>query len=150
MPAVRTRTDALDDLRAALSELFAAQRRLRGRDAAKKEGLSHAQLHLLGVLLDKGGELAASRLAACAELTPTTVTQMVDPLEEHGLVERVRSAEDRRVVFVRLTGEGRAMVERQRATYLARWRELLADAAPDELDQASEVLRRVGRLLDGI
>ena len=150
MPTTRSKTAALEDLRLALGELFGAQRRLRGRDAANKDSLTHAQMHLLGVLFDKGGELAASRLAACAELTPTTVTQMVDPLEKHGLVERVRSAEDRRVVFVRLTAAGREAVERKRAVYEERWRELLADAGPEELDQAADVLRRVARLIDGI
>jgi DNA-binding MarR family transcriptional regulator len=150
MGTTRSKAAALDDLRSALSELFAAQRRLRGRDMAKKEGITHAQMHLLGVLFEQGGELAASRLAACAELTPTTVTQMVDPLEKHGLVERVRSDEDRRVVFVRLTAAGREEVERKRAAYRERWRDLLADAAPEELDQAAEVLRRIARLIDGI
>jgi MarR family transcriptional regulator, organic hydroperoxide resistance regulator len=146
----RTRTDALEDLRMALGELFAAQRRLRGRDARNKDGLTHAQLHLLRVLDEKGGELPASRLAESADLTPTTVTQMVDGLAKHELVERVRSDEDRRMVFIRLTEAGRQACQRQRAIYEARTRELLADATAEELDQAARVLRRVARMLDGL
>jgi MarR family transcriptional regulator, organic hydroperoxide resistance regulator len=146
----RTKSEAREDLRVALGELFAAQRRLRGRDAQNKDGLTHAQLHLLRVLSEQGGELPASRLAACADLTPTTVTQMVDGLGKHGLVERVRSEEDRRMVFIRLTEAGREAYGRQRAIYEERSRELLADMSAAELDQAARVLRRVARMLDGL
>jgi MarR family transcriptional regulator, organic hydroperoxide resistance regulator len=146
----RTKTDARDDLRLALGELFAAQRRLRGRDAQNKDSISYAQMHLLRVLEEAGGELPASRLAACADLTPTTVTQMVDGLAKHGLVERVRSDEDRRVVFIRPTEAGREAYARQRATYEARSQELLADMTAQDLDQAAEVLRRVARMIDGL
>jgi DNA-binding MarR family transcriptional regulator len=146
----RRAADAREGLRQALADLFAAQRRMRGRDAQKKGALTFAQYHLLRVLADQGGELAASRLAAWADLTPTTVTQMVDPMAEHGLVERIRSEEDRRVVFIRLTPHGREVCERQRAINEARWQELLIDVDPDELDQATEVLRRVAGLIDGL
>jgi len=146
----RTKTEAREGLRVALGELFAAQRRLRGRDAQNKDGLTHAQLHLLRVLSEQGGELPASRLAAFADLTPTTVTQMVDGLAKHGLVERVRSEEDRRMVFIRLTDAGRKVYRRQRAIYEERSRELLADMSAEELDQAARVLRRVARMLDGL
>jgi DNA-binding MarR family transcriptional regulator len=139
-----------ESLRQALGELFAAQRRLRGRDAQKKDGMTHAQVHLLRVLAEGGGELSASRLAASADLTPTTVTQMVDPMVGHGLVERVRSEEDRRVVFIRLTPAGREVYERQHALHEARWRELLTDVGADELDQAAQVLRGVAGLIDGM
>src|SRR6266568_1889637 len=117
----RRASDAREGLRQALGELFAAQRRMRGRDAQRKDGITYAQYHLLRILADQGGELAASKLAACADVTPTTVTQMVDPMVEHGLVERIRSEEDRRVVFVRLTAYGREVCARQRAINEARW-----------------------------
>jgi DNA-binding MarR family transcriptional regulator len=146
----RTRTEARDDLRSALAELFAAQRRLRGRDAQHKDGITYAQMGLLRVLADADGELAASRLAALAGMTPTSVTQMVDGLARHGLAERVRSDEDRRVVFVRLTPAGRDAYARQRAAYEQRTREALADMSAEELAQAAEVLRRVARMLDGL
>jgi DNA-binding IclR family transcriptional regulator len=42
-------------------------------------------------------------LALAADLAPATVTQMLDSLEAAGLVERVRSQRDRRVVLIPLT-----------------------------------------------
>jgi DNA-binding MarR family transcriptional regulator len=146
----RTSTEARNDLRQALGELFAAQRRLRGRDAQRKDGITHAQLHLLRVLAEEGDDVPASRLAARADVTPTTVTQMVDGLARHGLVERVRSDDDRRVVYIRLTPAGREAFERRRAFLEERTRELLADMNAEELDQAAEVLRRIARMIDGL
>jgi DNA-binding MarR family transcriptional regulator len=146
----RTPTEARSALHGALAELFAARRRLRGRDAQQKAGITHAQMHLLHALARECGGLPASRLAACADLTPTTVTQMVDGLARHRLVERERSEHDRRVVLVSLTAAGRAAYERQRVLYERRSRELLADMSAEELDQAAEVLRRIARMLDGL
>jgi DNA-binding MarR family transcriptional regulator len=147
--ATRTKTAAREELRVALAELFAARRRLHGRDQ-RHGGITFAQMALLRVLADEGGEVPASRLAARADITPTSVTQMVDGLVKHGLVERVRSEEDRRVVFVRLTPAGREAFERQRAMYEERTREAVADMTVDEVDQAAKVLRRVARMLDDL
>ena len=146
----RTKADARTEFDEALAELFAARRRLLGRVAQRKDEVTHAQMALLRRLESEGGELAASRLAVLAGLTPTSVTQMVDGLAKHGLVERVRSEEDRRVVFIRLTPAGRVAYERQREAYEQRSAELLADMSAEEFDEAAKVLRRVARLLDGL
>jgi DNA-binding MarR family transcriptional regulator len=145
-----TRTEGRNELRRALAELFAAQRRLRGRDALQKTGITHAQMHLLRVLTEQDEELSASRLAASADLTATSVTQMVDGLESQGLVGRVRSAADRRVVFIRLTPAGREAVEEHLAVYDQRTKELLSDMSADELVNAAAVLRRIASMLDGL
>jgi len=75
---------------------------------------------------------------------------MVDGLESEGLVERARSAEDRRVIFVRLTPEGRAAIEEHLTAYDRRTKELLSDMNAEELEHAAAVLRRIARMLDGL
>ena len=60
---------ALDDLREALADFLAAQRRLRGREATRKGELSFSQYRLLRTLAE-GGACSAGELAAAAELTP--------------------------------------------------------------------------------
>lgn len=148
LPA-RTRTEARNDLQQALAELFAARRRLRGRDA-QQGGITHAQMHVLHVFVRERDDVPASRLAARADLTPATVTQMVDGLAKYGLVERVRCEADRRVVFIRLTAAGRELYQRRRVRYEQRSQALLADMSAQELDRAAEVLRRLARMLDGL
>lgn len=59
---------------------------------------------VLGALV--GGPRRMSDLAECAQTSQASLTGIIDRLEEHGLVERVRSSDDRRVVEVTLTTAG--------------------------------------------
>ncbi|MFZ5634185.1 MAG: MarR family winged helix-turn-helix transcriptional regulator [Bacillota bacterium] len=75
-------------------------------------------------------------------LAPATITGLVDGLVNDGLVERWRDEEDRRVVYLRLTGAG----EDLRGEVLDFWRRCLKDAidvAPEELDRVSALLRGI-------
>ncbi len=51
-----------------------------------------------------------SQIAKSTHLTLGSVTQAIDKLEAKGYVKRVRSSEDRRVVFVDLTTKGQQVV----------------------------------------
>lgn len=146
------RDAALDALRGQLSELLAAQRRLRGRDAAQaKGGLSFSQFRLVRELgRAEGGSLPASQLAAAAELSPPTVTQMLDQLAAAGLVERTRSESDRRVVTNRLTAEGRRVLAEKDARHAQKWRDAFAELDRDALIAGSAVLARLRRLYDDL
>lgn len=142
---------ALDALKAAFSEMLAAQRRLRGRDAARREGLSYPQYRMLRELAAADdGSLPASQLAAAAELAPPTVTQMLDQLAASGIVERTRSERDRRVVTNRLTDEGRRLLSEKEAAHARKWREVFDDADADALDAGVEVIERLRRLYDDL
>lgn len=76
---------------------------------AKGEKLSPSQLVLLVQLKISGG-MKATEIAEFVGVTPGAVTAMCDKLEKAGLVERVRDSEDRRVVTMKLTSEGKAQV----------------------------------------
>jgi len=147
MPTV-TRSEVAVELREAVQAFTAAQRRLRGRDA-KAGGLSFAQFHLMRRLAEVD-ESPASKLAAGADLSPASATQALDHLAELGLVERVRSATDRRVVLNRLTPAGREVFAAKRTELEQRWQEALADLSAEQLGQAAQVLRRMAEVLDGI
>lgn len=124
-----------------------AVRRLRGREAQRLGELSYAQYSLLFGLAAEP-ELSASQLALTADLSPGTVTQMLDHLEDDGLVHRVRSRRDKRVVLVSLTARGRELVEQRRARLEGRWQEALAGFSDDELLTAAAVLERLRELFD--
>ena len=95
-------------------------------------------------------ESPASKLAAGADLSPASATQALDHLAELGLVERVRSDTDRRVVLNRLTPAGREVFAAKRTELEQRWQEALADLSAEQLGQAAQVLRRMAEVLDGI
>src|SRR5262245_782427 len=60
------------------------------------------------------------------------MTQLIQRLERQGLVERNRDPDDKRVVWVGITDEGRQLLARRRATREAELTELLAALPPDE------------------
>jgi len=72
-------------------------------------GLTDAQWKPLW-LLKAGRATTAIELARCMDVDAGAITRLVDRLEAKGLVERVRSESDRRVVHLGLTTEGAAVV----------------------------------------
>ena len=141
----------LVELGKAFRRTFRSLSRLRGRDTHLGAGeLSHAQCELL-FELEERGELSAGELALAAQLTPATVTQMLDHLAEGGHVERARLERDRRVVVSRLTPLGRCEIEAKRAKWQSRWEQALADVDADELRAATRVLARLQAIFeDGV
>jgi DNA-binding MarR family transcriptional regulator len=122
---------------------MAAVRRLRGRETQKPGALSNAQYGLLFGLAGACGEMSSKDLADAADLTPATVTQMLDSLETHGFVTRVRSERDKRVVVPTLTQRGEEVIAEHRARVEPRWRAALAEFSDDELLTTAAVLDRL-------
>jgi DNA-binding MarR family transcriptional regulator len=133
----------LDELGRAFRSVFRCLSRLRGRDThlAGTE-LSHAQFELL-IELHERGPLSAGELAAAAQLTPATVTQMLEHLAASGHVERARLECDRRVVVSRLTTRGRREIEAKREHWQSRWEQALGDVDVEDLRAATGVLTRL-------
>jgi DNA-binding MarR family transcriptional regulator len=79
----------------------------------RPSGITPEQYHVLRILQDAGA--AGAPLGSIAERSPAgdpDVTRLIDRLEERGLAGRAREATDRRVVTARITGEGRALLNR--------------------------------------
>lgn len=140
---------ATDELRQALAHMSAAERRLRSRDQSRPGELSHAQLRSI-MALGRGSEMTVGQLAHSAELTPASVTGLLDQLEAAGIVARHRSTEDRRVCHVSLTPEGRDLFNRKRSAWQAKWDEQLAGLSDAELDTAVRVIQLVTELYDSV
>ena len=87
-------------------------RRLRTADAA--EGLSAPRLSALSVVVF-AGPLTLGELALAEQVRPPTMTRLVDALQRSGVVEREADPSDGRIVRVRATAKGRALLARARA-----------------------------------
>jgi MarR family transcriptional regulator, organic hydroperoxide resistance regulator len=146
-PSAGAPATPLDDLRASLYQLLAAERRLRSRDHSRPGELTHAQLRTI-MALGREGELSAGQLAKYAELTPGTVTALLDQLEEADIVERRRSTEDRRVCNVALTGKGSELRERKLAAWQSMWDERLSRFSDEELRTAGEIMHEMTGIFD--
>jgi DNA-binding MarR family transcriptional regulator len=141
------RTEALQALGRAFKGTVAALRRLRARETQRPGELSYAQYGLLFGLWD--GEAKSSReLALAADVSPATAAEMLDALAAAGLVERIRSQEDKRIVLTSLTDRGREVVERRHAAYEPRWHAAIERFSEEELLTAAEVLDALRRMFD--
>jgi DNA-binding MarR family transcriptional regulator len=126
---------------------MAALRRLRSRESQLPGELRDAQYGLLFGLCEQSA-LPAGELACAADVSPATATEMLEELAAAGLVDRVRSERDRRVVLNSLTQRGRALVEERRASVEPRWRSALDGFSDQELLTAAAVLDRVRAVFD--
>ncbi len=82
-------------------------------------------------------------LARLYDVDPGAVTRMLDRLEAKGLVERVRRADDRRVVEIVPTAAGHAMAAGLPALLAATLNRALRGFSRDEVDQFKGMLRRL-------
>lgn len=91
------------------------------RKETEQLGVTARQATLLWLVKRSPG-LSLAELAAEEGISPPALSGHVDRLERAGLLERVRSSEDRRRVGLRLTEEGARLMRRVRArrtTWLA-------------------------------
>jgi DNA-binding MarR family transcriptional regulator len=141
--------EAIVALRHAFSELLGAERRLRARDRNVPVGQpTVAQFRALFWLAEHPGS-TAGELAKASDLSPASVTAMLDHLEDEGHVVRQRSKTDRRIVRVACTESGQAFADETSAAWSVLWREKLSGIDDAQIRIATEVMRRVAGLLDG-
>jgi DNA-binding MarR family transcriptional regulator len=145
----RDQRDAAEQVSRSFKRAMAAVRRLRGRETSRPGELTDAQYSLLFCLRDES-QMSVRDLAEAADLSPASVTEMLEGLATAGLVERRRSERDRRVVLTALTASGRGLVEERRARFEPRLRAALEPFSEDELVIAARVLERLRDLFQEI
>ena len=127
-----------DDLRPVLLRLARELRK-----ETEQLGVTARQATLLWLIKRSPG-LSLAELAAEEGISPPALSGHVDRLERAGLVERVRSTEDRRRVGLRLTDEGARLMRRIRArrtTWLAKRLEGVEPAELGTIESALPALR---------
>ncbi|MGO9887051.1 MAG: MarR family winged helix-turn-helix transcriptional regulator [Solirubrobacteraceae bacterium] len=122
---------------------------MRGRETHCPGELTDAQYSLLFCLRDQS-QLSVRDLAEAADLSPASVTEMLEGLAAAGFVERQRSERDRRVVLTSLTDSGRGLVEEHRARFEPLLRAALEPFTEDELVVAAAVLDRLRGMFEEV
>ena len=84
---------------------------LHSKQLNKTSGLTGPQLLIMHEVAQTDG-ITASRIAQNVNLSPATVTNILDRLESRALVSRVRSELDKRRVSLYLTEQGQALLEK--------------------------------------
>jgi DNA-binding MarR family transcriptional regulator len=110
-----TATELPSRLRHAVSRLHRRFRQLAA------PGITPSRLSALATV-DRAGPLSMGELAAAEGVAPSTMTRIVDSLDQDGLVARLADARDRRVARVEVTEEGSRLLRGARSNvdrYLA-------------------------------
>ena len=80
------------------------------KELNKIYNISSAQLNCL-LTLHENGSLPPSQIAKSMMVNSSTITGIIDRLEQKGLVKRMRISSDRRVITVELTKSGQVLAE---------------------------------------
>jgi DNA-binding MarR family transcriptional regulator len=124
----------------------------RARSAAfARQGLETWEFDVLSALRRSGPpyQLSPSQLISKTLVTSGTMTNRIDRLTERGLVSRLPDPSDGRGVMVRITQEGRHLVDRAVTDLLERERELLSVLDPVRCRELANLLRRLVSPFDG-
>lgn len=95
--------------------LYAAARKVTGlyTPYLKEIGLTYTQYLVMMVLWEKDG-IRISDICGRLRLDTGTVTPMLKKMEDEGLLNRLRCADDERTVLITLTKKGRELKEKAR------------------------------------
>jgi len=118
------------------------------RELARETGLTVPQLLCLRAVDDLGAGAMPAQVAAAVQLSPSTVSGVIDRLVRAELLNRHRSDRDRRVVVLGITELGRARLDGMplplQDSFLAR----LAALEPHQREQILAALEQVVALMD--
>ncbi len=102
---------------------------------------------LVGTLIHHG-EMKISDLSENLGLSNSTVSGIVDRLENQGLVERTRSTEDRRVVYVNITPEFKKNAKEHFKEFEKKFESMMSKATAEELDTILKGLATLKEVID--
>ncbi len=85
------------------------------------------------LFIDFEGSTNFRKLATALGVTPPSVTGIVDRLVERELVTRKEDPEDRRVLLLKTTEKGKALLAKLRASRISRMSDMLAQLSLEEL-----------------
>jgi DNA-binding MarR family transcriptional regulator len=123
--------------------LYTESRRLT-KDRARTFGLTGPQLTVIKILAQLG-DLSLSSLSERIRAQNSTVTGIIDRMEREDLVRRERSAEDRRIVLIRLTDKGQKLAREVHVEPMEIFRSALGSTPKKDLDELFRVLDDVQR-----
>jgi DNA-binding MarR family transcriptional regulator len=105
-------------------------------------GMTPAQGFLLDKL-DSEGPLKASQIAEILCYTPGAITTLSDKLIAAGLAERERTEEDRRVVYLSITEEGRQLLGKIRTQRRINVETFFGDLPDEDIQHLIRIFKKV-------
>ena len=115
----------------------------------REHGLTPSQYNVLRILRGEGKPLPCLEIAQRMVAVVPGITGLIDRLEAMGLVGRVRSSEDRRVIYVRITDKALDLLSRLDKPVDDLHKQLIGHLTHDELTELVRLLEKARIPLDG-
>lgn len=117
------------------------------KEINKKYNVSAAQVNCL-LALHEYGPLPPSQIAKMILVNSSTVTGIIDRLEQKGLVERQRISQDRRIITVQLTESGKTLATNAPSPIQQKIIDGLKKLTPQEIEHIVKALSMLTNMLD--
>ena len=95
------------------------------------------------------GQLTMSSLASQLGVPLSTTTSLVKRLVRKGLVERIQSTKDQRIMHVEITGEGEKLALQAKKIMESMFLRIQSSLSKEELQQFLSLAVKVGRAMQG-
>ncbi|MBU6444668.1 MAG: MarR family transcriptional regulator [Alphaproteobacteria bacterium] len=102
-----------------------------------------ANQYLMLLRLRYDGPQSSAQFARAIGVRPQSVTDIIGPLENKGLIQRRESPENRRILLIALTPKGRQLVIRARNVTLQLDREMVAGLDAQEVSVLRKALEKI-------
>lgn len=109
-------------------------------------GLTMPQCLVIGALI-KSGEMKISELSSKVKLSNSTVSGIIDRLENQGMVVRTRSEKDRRTVYVKTTKKVEDIHKGIHKKVEESFENLLSSGTDEEMGKIIEGMSILNRIL---
>ena len=120
---------------------------LRYADFGRDRNVSAIECHVLD-LLHRNDETTSRAISTALGIKPSTMTSMLDRLEDRGLIKRVAAPDDRRTIRVRLTRRGQILAEQLHAEVRRFERKIQSMISRYELRSLWKLVHAVGLATD--
>ncbi len=111
---------------------------------------SKGKFHVLFFLFirKEDGDITLSQIADDSDVTRSTITGLIDGLEEMKLIERYSSQTDRRKTFVRINDKGIEFVKKLFPIHINNIIDLFSDFDSDEKQNYTKILTKLNTKLE--
>ncbi|WP_010098367.1 MarR family winged helix-turn-helix transcriptional regulator [Ornithinibacillus scapharcae] len=107
-------------------------------------GMRPSDFEILEALYHKG-RLTVREVSEAVLINTGSITYVIDKLEKRGLIERQHCKDDRRVVYIHITEEGKNLMDDIFPEHQRVIEEMMHDISDEEKVMVIDVLKRVGR-----
>ncbi len=142
----KTKADLTSEVTSSLQLIIKSAKRSM-RAELEEVGLTVPQAMVLHTLAASGARLSARELGRECDMLASTMTGVVDRLEQQGYVRRERDDHDRRVVWIDLTPEGE-QIQSTLGGFFSQFGQTFSVLGAKDLERLAELLGRVAAAIE--